>query len=127
MKKDNGRFTLRFDPTDPQQQAVIDILNAAGRRKAVLISQALYNYIALYREKTNDSVTHTNKTINDMELSQAGQCVVQEMPNSSNISASAEPSITPYELESTPDAVVQEQDDDILCSAVLGAMNMFNG
>ena len=39
------RFTLQFNPADPQQQQCIDILNAQGRRKASFITNAVIQYI----------------------------------------------------------------------------------
>lgn len=39
-----GRFTLRFNLNDPQQQAAAEILNRMGRQKAQFIAQALLHY-----------------------------------------------------------------------------------
>lgn len=39
------RFTLQFNPADPQQQQCIDVLNAQGRRKASFITNAVIQYI----------------------------------------------------------------------------------
>ena len=46
MKKDEDRFTIRFNPADPRQKATRDVLSAAGRRKAALITDALCEYMA---------------------------------------------------------------------------------
>lgn len=43
-KMQPGRFTLRFNMNDPQQQAAVDILNRMGRQKAQFIAQALIHY-----------------------------------------------------------------------------------
>lgn len=47
-KKDPGKFTIRFNTADPQQQAVVDILNRQGRYKAQFITNAVlfYTYAA---------------------------------------------------------------------------------
>ena len=47
-KKDPGKFTIRFNTADPQQQAVVDMLNRQGRYKAQFITNAvlLYTYAA---------------------------------------------------------------------------------
>ena len=44
--KDPGQFTIRFNTADPQQQAVVDMLNRQGRYKAQFITNAvlLYTY-----------------------------------------------------------------------------------
>ena len=43
-KMQPGRFTLRFNMNDPQQQAAEEILNRLGRQKAQFIAQALAHY-----------------------------------------------------------------------------------
>jgi len=48
MKKDKHRFTIRFNPADPRQQMIAEMLEAAGRRKASLITDALYEYLMRY-------------------------------------------------------------------------------
>lgn len=53
MKKDDTRFTVRFNPTDPRQQSAIADLNASGRRKAALIADALYYYRLLCNGSPN--------------------------------------------------------------------------
>lgn len=47
-KKDPGKFTIRFNVADPQQQAVVELLNRQGRYKAQFITSAvlLYAYAA---------------------------------------------------------------------------------
>jgi len=46
MKKDEDRFTIRFNPADPRQKITRDALTAAGRRKALLITDAVCEYLA---------------------------------------------------------------------------------
>lgn len=47
-KKDPGKFTIRFNVADPQQQTVVELLNRQGRYKAQFITSAvlLYAYAA---------------------------------------------------------------------------------
>ena len=47
-KKDPGKFTIRFNIADPQQQAAVELLNRQGRYKAQFITSAvlLYAYAA---------------------------------------------------------------------------------
>ena len=47
-KKDPGKFTIRFNIADPQQQTVVELLNRQGRYKAQFITSAvlLYAYAA---------------------------------------------------------------------------------
>lgn len=44
-KMQPGRFTIRFNINDPQQQAAVEILNRMGRQKAQFIAQALTHYM----------------------------------------------------------------------------------
>lgn len=44
-KKDNCKFTIQFNPSDPCHQKVIELLNGQGRRKAQFISNAIIHYI----------------------------------------------------------------------------------
>lgn len=44
-KKDPGKFTIRFNVADPQQQAVADLLNRQGRCKAQFITNAVMLYV----------------------------------------------------------------------------------
>lgn len=44
-KKDPGKFTVRFNMADPQQKAVIDLLNQQGRYKAQLLTSAVLHYV----------------------------------------------------------------------------------
>jgi len=45
MKKDEARFTIRFNAADPRQQKAMNALKAAGRRKASLIADAVNEYL----------------------------------------------------------------------------------
>ena len=47
-KKDPGKFTIRFNIADPQQQTVVELLNRQGRYKAQFLTSAvlLYAYAA---------------------------------------------------------------------------------
>jgi len=46
MKKDETRFTIRFNPIDPRHQIAMDALKTSGRRKATLIADALCEYFS---------------------------------------------------------------------------------
>jgi len=45
MKKDDARFTIRFNSVDPSHQKAMAVLHAAGRRKASLIADAVNEYL----------------------------------------------------------------------------------
>lgn len=44
-KKNPGRFTLQFNPSDPQQRIAADILERQGRHKAQFITNAILRYV----------------------------------------------------------------------------------
>lgn len=43
-KKDPGKFTIRFNIADPQQQIAVELLNRQGRYKAQFITSAVLYY-----------------------------------------------------------------------------------
>jgi hypothetical protein len=45
-KKEENRFTIRFNPADPKHRKTMGVLISAGRRKASLISDAICEYLA---------------------------------------------------------------------------------
>lgn len=44
-KKNPGRFTIQFNPNDPGQTEVIELLEQQGRRKAQFLTNAVLHYI----------------------------------------------------------------------------------
>ena len=44
-KKNPGRFTIQFNPGDPKQLSVSDLLEQQGRHKAQFITNAVLHYI----------------------------------------------------------------------------------
>ena len=43
-KKDEAKFTIKFNPANPRHREAIRILSEAGRGKATMIADALYVY-----------------------------------------------------------------------------------
>jgi len=48
LKKDEVRFTIRFNPADPRHQKAMGALQSSGRRKATLIADAVCEYLERY-------------------------------------------------------------------------------
>lgn len=44
-KKEDNKFTIQFNPADPQHARTIAILNQQGRRKAQFITNAVMHYL----------------------------------------------------------------------------------
>lgn len=56
IKKDPGKFTLRFNLSDPRQQKAVEALNMQGRMKAQFLTNAILSYMersALSTEQEN--------------------------------------------------------------------------
>jgi hypothetical protein len=54
MKKDEARFTIKFNPANPRHKKAIQLLNEAGRRKAPVIADALCMYDRYGADQIND-------------------------------------------------------------------------
>jgi hypothetical protein len=52
MKNDKARFTIRFNEADPRQLKTMAALEAAGRRKASFIADAVCDYLARHGDGT---------------------------------------------------------------------------
>ena len=59
-KKDPGKFTIRFNIADPQQQAVAELLNLQGRYKAQFITNAVMLYVHAAPAPLPVNVEHMN-------------------------------------------------------------------
>ena len=75
-KMQPGRFTLRFNLNDPQQQAAVDILNRLGRQKAQFLAQALI----YYTEYKEPAPTTADRIIDPQMLEQAVLSVLAKHP-----------------------------------------------
>ena len=97
MKKDEARFTIRFNPADPRHRKAMEALTASGRRKASLIADAVCEYLARYEADENTVI-----------LPQAKQALSSESSKAIHISEATE--LSP---------------NDDICQAVLGGLSMF--
>ena len=59
MKKNEARFTIKFNPANPRHREAIRMLNEAGRCKASLIADALCVY-AHYATACDDLLNEKN-------------------------------------------------------------------
>ena len=76
-KIDPGKFTLRFNLNDPQQQAAVDILNRLGRQKSQFVARALLHY----SECTDMSLVATPAPVDEHILEQAILAVLSKHPS----------------------------------------------
>ena len=61
MKKEEMRFSIRFNPADPRHRNAARLLNEAGRSKAVIVANALWEY-DFKRDTPFDARVNTNET-----------------------------------------------------------------
>lgn len=74
-KKDEYRFTIRFDPDDDRHQKVVQILNSQGRKIARYVARAVLAYSGesvapdeserlpgISKEKTSSNIRRTDDT-----------------------------------------------------------------
>lgn len=61
-KKDPGKFTVRFNMADPQQKAVIDLLNQQGRYKAQFLTSAILHYVHCFETPDMRSAATVDST-----------------------------------------------------------------
>ena len=61
-KKDPGKFTVRFNMADPQQKAVIDLLNQQERYKAQFLTSAILHYVHCFETPDMRSAATVDST-----------------------------------------------------------------
>ena len=61
MKKEEMRFSIRFNPADPRHRSAARILNEAGRSKAVIVANALWEY-DIMRDTPSDARVKADET-----------------------------------------------------------------
>lgn len=75
-KMQPGRFTLRFNANDPQQQMAVDILNRLGRQKAQFLARAIVHYMEC-QEALHTAVP---ATVDEQTLEKAILAVLRKHP-----------------------------------------------
>lgn len=88
-KKNKGRFTIQFNPADPQQLKVAELLERQGRHKAQFLTSVVLHYI--HCEKTPDITQSFH--IDSKELEKRILEILQRIPTGQH---------TRDEVEETP-------------------------
>ena len=102
-KTQPGRFTLKFNLSDPQQLAAVNILNRMGRQKAQFVAQALLHY----SECTDVSLMPAPAPVDEHTLEQAILTVLSKYPSF----CSSQNSVTKAERIDPPKPPQPEQVD----------------
>ena len=119
MKKDNTRFTIRFNPADPRHQRVMDVLESAGRRKASLIADAVCEYLVRHGGvEPSAIITYSSPPLaelgNEVLKEQKTSCPATEHHDNSDMNTD----------EIGADTLNDDSFDD-MCKTVLGGLSMF--
>jgi len=75
-KKNKGRFTIQFNPADPQQLKVAELLEQQGRHKAQFLTSVVLHYI--HCEETPDIAQSFH--MDSKELEKRIMEILQRMP-----------------------------------------------
>ena len=107
MKKDEMRFSIRFNPADPRHRKAALLLNMAGRRKAAIVADAIWEYEMKYAVSASDTKKPGNgRSETEMSRNDCGRC----------------------EIERNQDIYVTHigsEDDDMLRDSILDAIGRF--
>lgn len=118
-KMQPGKFTLRFNMNDPQQQAAADYLNRMGRQKAPFLARAIVHYMECQETPQIKSAA----VLDEHTLEQAILTVLTKHPSLMRPDASPE---KPVELQETPKTERPEGEppvwDDVMSEEGLSAI-----
>ena len=82
-KADETRFSVRFNPADPQHRLAMEILNRAGRRKAFLIADAVCSYYGISnRADVGNALEQLQNNIERQSLQTKDSCTKAEAQHS---------------------------------------------
>lgn len=122
MKKDETRYTIRFNPADPRHKIAMEALNTAGRRKATLIADAVYEYLARY--SGDGTPLHLTDSRQDMiyKPNYLQDKRLPTEPASKSASQDIETVLNEAAPVSSEDALINNN----MRQTILGGLNMFN-
>ena len=121
-KKDKTRFTIRFNSVDPRHQIAMEALDAAGRRKASFIADAVCEYLARYSgDRTTALLTNTGQAITYEPVYSSGKTTTTA-PLPESILQNVEVTFNEADTGFSEDDSI----NDNMRNAILGGLNMFN-
>ena len=119
IKKDNTRYTIRFNPADPRHQRAMDVLESAGRRKASLIADAVCEYLARHGGAEPSAII----TYDSPSLAELGNEVSREQEKPSP--ANEHQNNSDKNTDEIGADTLNDDSFDEMCQAVLGGLSMF--
>ena len=98
IKKDPGKFTIRFCMADPRQKRAVEELNAQGRLKAQFLTNAILHYVG----SENGSGAPSRA-----ELEVIVRSILENTPQTSQ--AAGSPAESQVRSNATPDTFLTEE------------------
>ena len=128
MKKDETRFTIRFCPVDPRHRLAVEALNAAGRRKASLIAEAVCRYLAQHGDYKDTAAHYDIFLQSGSSAALAGAEAASVPVTGADYSDEPEVIISAGEIYDDGSGTYSEglSVDAATRQAILGGLNMFN-
>ena len=111
MKKNEARFTIKFDPNNPRQREAMRILNDAGRRKAALITDAILCMFGYYGANTDAAMLHKKPQSHNRPGYHQRQHVARASEYGPGELDAAAPQVTPTEADEAADTAQSRGDD----------------
>ena len=115
-KKDEMGFHIRFNDVDPRQIKAARILNKVGRKKAIIVANALWDY----EEDEDEFELQESKTANDNRPKQS-------IPSKSQFKATGNNDQTLPPKASHVTSLHSSNVNDSLKSSILANMGQFRG
>ena len=98
IKKDPGKFTIRFCMSDPRQKRAVEELNAQGRLKAQFLTNAILHYVGIENGSSAPS---------RVELEAIVRSILENTPRSSQTDGS--PTESRARSNAAPDTFLTEE------------------
>ena len=127
-KKEPSRFTIKFNPSDPQHAKAIEALTAVGRCKAALIADALCKYCGTNTAEDLRLVAVTGKQKQDLTPLQESASSSSPLQAHQEVVRSTQPHNLPDSHALIPqntDADATQSDEGDLWQAISDSVDAF--
>lgn len=120
-KKNKGRFTIQFNPADPQQLKVAELLEQQGRHKAQFLTSVVLHYI--HCEETPDIAQSFH--IDSTELEKRIMEILQRIPASRHAIDDVETPLTDTSFQKETNQELQALFGPEASSAIANTLSAF--
>ena len=120
-KKNKGRFTIQFNPSDPHQLKVAELLEQQGRHKAQFLTSVVLHYI--HCEETPD-ITQSFP-IDSGELEKRIMEILERMPAHCHTKETGESFSVDKDFPQKPDSELKSMFGPEVSSAIANTLSAF--